>query len=423
MSGEERAGGAKGRWSGVRRLLPDGVGERVRQVRRHLPVTAARALDRRLGGGHGEESQGEFEAELTAGSVRPVPPATATRVWIAPANFAGQGRAWAAALETQLPHTGARNMAVAGRIPFSADQLVSPPVFRDLAWQRAQERYVLGNYTHVLVESERPVFGTLYGRTCEEDVRRLRRAGLGVALISHGSDLRVPSEHARRHPHSPLADAADATTAVLERQARRNRELLARYDGHVFVSTPDLLDDAPHATWCPTVVDAAEWASDTAVLARGVPRVVHIPSNGRLKGTAFVDAALEPLARAGAIDYRRLEGVDRERLRREYLEADLVVDQVAMGLYGVAAIEAMAAGRVVLAYVGESVRERIRQVTGMEVPIVEVTPETLRERVEALLADREGARAAAGEGPGYAREVHDGRLSARVLGDWLGASA
>lgn len=407
----------------MRRLLPDGVGERVRQVRRHVPVAAARVLDRRLGGGVAEASPAEFEAELAAGSVRPWPPATATRVWVAPANFAGQGRAWAAALEAHVPGVGARNMAVVGRIPFAADQRVAPGVYRDLAWQRAQERYVLGNYTHVLVESERPVFGTLYGRTCEEDVRRLRRAGLGVALISHGSDLRVPSEHARRHPPSPFADADDATTDVLERQARRNRDLLARYDGHVFVSTPDLLDDAPRATWCPTVVDAAEWACHAPVLARDVPRVVHIPSNGRLKGTAHVDAALEPLARAGAIDYRRLEGVDRERLRREYREADLVVDQVAMGLYGVAAIEAMAAGRVVLAYVGESVRERIRQVTGLAVPIVEVTAETLRERVEALLADRDGARAAAGAGPAYAREVHDGRLSARVLSGWLGAGA
>lgn len=412
--------------SPLRRVLPDDVGERVRRVRRHLPTAAARVLDRQIGGSGPRLGGSEFEAAFREACARPPVPGEPTRLWIAPANFAGQGRAWAQAVQRHLAGVGARNMAVSGRIVFAADQLVAPQIYRDIAWQRAQERYVLANYTHVLVESERPVFGTLYGRTCVQDVRRLRAAGVSVALISHGSDLRVPSDHARRHPFSPFAPGAgagpevDATTAKLEAQARRNRELLARFDGPVFVSTPDLLDDAPHAVWCPTVVDPDEWSRDAPVLERPVPRVVHIPSNGLLKGSAHIDAALAPLAQAGFIDYRRLEGVPRDVLRREYERADIVVDQVAMGLYGVAAIEAMAAGRLVLAYLGEPVRERIRAATGLEVPIVEVTPRTLRIRVEEAVADRDAARARAAAGPDYARRVHDGRLSARELGEnWL----
>lgn len=410
--------------SPLRRVLPEDAGERVRQVRRHLPVPAARMLDRQLGGAGPRLGRAEFAAAFAAASARPAVPAEPTRLWIAPANFAGQGRAWAQAVQDHVPGTGARNMAVSGRLVFAADQLVDPVIYRDLAWQRAQERYVLANYTHVLVESERPVFGTLYGRTCVQDVQRLRAAGLSVALMSHGSDLRVPSEHARRHPFSPFAPGAgagpdvDATTAKLEVQARRNRELLARFDGPVFVSTPDLLDDAPHAVWCPTVVDPAQWRSDAPVLERAVPRVVHIPSNGHLKGSAHVDAALRPLHEAGLIDYRRLDGVAREVLTREYEQADLVVDQVAMGLYGVAAIEAMAAGRVVLAYLGEPVRERIRAATGLEVPVVEVSPDTLLETVQRLVDDRRPSRARADAGPGYVRALHDGRRSAGLLGAW-----
>lgn len=340
-------------------------------------------------------------------------------MWIAPANFAGQGYAWARALDAHAPGVGARNMAVTGRIAFEADQLVAPQIYRDLAWQRAQERYVLGGYTHVLVESERPVFGPLYGRTCVEDVRRLRAAGLAVALLSHGSDLRVPSDHARRHPHSPFADASDPTTVKLERQARRNRDLLARFDGPVFVSTPDLLDDAPHATWCPTVVDVHTWSSAAPVLERPVPRVVHIPSSAGLKGSAHIDAALAPLAAAGVIEYRRLQGVDRATLQAEYEAADLVIDQVAIGLYGVAAIEALTAGRVVLAYLGDTVRTRIHEATGRAVPIIETTADTVRADVEAVLADRDSARAVAASGPAYAAAVHDGRRSAAALMPWL----
>ncbi len=405
--------------SPLRRALPDDLGERVRQVRRHAPVPLARVLDRQLGGAGPRLSGADFATAFAQASRRPDVPSEARRLWVAPANFAGQGDAWARAVGAHVAGVGARSMAVAGRIAFPTDQRVDPAIYRDLAWQRAQERYVLDHYTHVLVESERPVLGTLYGRTCEGEVPRLRAAGLGVALISHGSDLRVPSDHAARHPDSPFAGPQDASTAILQRQALRNRALLARFDGPVYVSTPDLLDDAPHATWCPTVVDVAAWSAAAPLLERPVPRVVHIPSSGRLKGTPHIDAALEPLAAAGLIDYRRLEGVDRSVVRAEYEAADLVVDQVAMGLYGVAAIEAMACGRVVLAYVGDTVRARIRAATGADVPILEATPATLRALVESIAADRDTARAQAAAGPAYVRAVHDGRLSASVLARWL----
>ncbi len=394
--------------SPVRQRIPDPVVERIAPLAEHLPRQVRNGID-------GAITAPTDWVLFGAGSRRPEPPPEPVRVWIAPTNSAGQGRLWAQALEDHVDGVGARNMMVVRSIRFPADQEVAPEIYQDPRWQKEQERYVLDSYTHVLIEAERPIFGTRHGRTCEFELGRLRRAGLTVGLISHGSDLRIPSEHVTLHPHSPFTDPDEELTRKLEAGAATNARILREADVPVFVSTPDLLDYAPQARWCPTVVDPDSWSPEYPLLRRAVPRVVHIPSNGMLKGTSFVDAALQPLHDAGLIDYRRRGGLTHEEVRAAYEEADIVVDQLVLGLYGVAAIEAMAAGRVVLAYLGDVVRRRIREACGLEVPILEADPDTLSQVVQGVLADREAARTAAAAGPEYVRAVHDGRFSAQVL--------
>src|SRR5690606_40172359 len=111
------------------------------------------------------------------------------------------------------------------------------------------------------------------------------------------------------------------------------------------VSTPDLLLDAPRAVWLPVVVDPQRWRSENPVLTRARPVVVHVPSNPWLKGSDVVDAELTRLAERGVVDYRRVSGIASAEMPAVLAEADIVVDQLRMGLYGVAACEAMAGGR------------------------------------------------------------------------------
>jgi CRISPR/Cas system-associated protein Csm6 len=101
------------------------------------------------------------------------------------------------------------------------------------------------------------------------------------------------------------------------------------------------------------------------------------------------------------------------------LDADVVLDQLLLGSYGVVAVQAMLAGRLVLAHVHERVRARIDQ----ELPIVEVTPDTLGQVLERVVTDRASYAATAAEGAAYAGTVHDGRRSAQVLADFLGTSS
>ena len=370
---------------------------------------------------------------FTTGDVpRPVvAPSGSTRLYIAPVNFAGQGQLWARAAE-RLDGVGARNMAYSpeGGFAFRSDDEVPVAVFaKSRDWQRRQFRAVSRGFTHVLIEAERPLFGSLFeqsgagtAETTFAEVEALRAAGLRTAMVCHGSDIRLPSRHAASEPDSPFATPpggvpAYADTERLEVVAAHHRELLDRIGGPVFVSTPDLLVDVPEGVWLPVVVAPHWFEVHEPVLERPRPVVVHVPSRAGMKGSELIEATMQRLDAEGLITFERRDGVPAAEMPEVYGAADIVLDQFALGSYGVAACEALAAGRLVICHVSDSVREHVRASTRSDVPLLEARAADLERVLREVVADRARYRQLAEQGREFAREVHDGRRSAEVLRD------
>ncbi|MDR6866325.1 hypothetical protein J2Y69_000917 [Microbacterium resistens] len=344
------------------------------------------------------------------------------RLVIGPVNSAGQGYAWARAAE-RLPDVAAASFMYRGAddvFGFTADHVIPVgALISNGRWRAAQREAVLTGFTHAIVESGRPLLGR------EEDVlaqiRLLQERGIRVALLWHGSDIRLPSAHAAREPDSPFAHGYP-DTAALERIAAANRALADAADVPVFVSTPDLLVDAPRgAEWLPLVVDADAWAVAGAkpAFARERPVVVHAPSSAGLKGTAGIAAAMGRLHEEGLIEYREVHGVPSARMPDLYGDADVVLDQFVVGSYGVATVEAMAAGRLVVGHIRDEVRETVRRRSGQELPVVQSRAGGIEEALRRIVADRAGSASLAARGPAFVRRVHDGALAAGVLQGFL----
>ncbi|MFA4895775.1 glycosyltransferase [Microbacterium sp.] len=344
-----------------------------------------------------------------------------TRLFIGPVNSAGQGYAWARAAEgsgdvfaTDFMYRGPDDV-----FGYRADQVVDTVYFRTNArWQRAQRRAVARRYTHVLVESGRQIFGTSV--PVAEQISELQRRGLRVALLWHGSDIRRPSRHAQREVDSPFLPGGYRETERLEEIAAANHALLASTDLPVFVSTPDLLAEVPDAVWLPVVVDPDAWTSDLEPITSGKPPVVvHAPSNAGLKGSDRIAPVLRRLHSEGIIEYREISGVRASDMPGVYGAADIVLDQFSLGIYGVAACEAMAAGRIVISHVSEDVRDSVRRLTGDALPIIQSRIDELESVLRSIIADPTAARAVADEGPEFVRRNHDGTRAAEALRTFL----
>lgn len=341
----------------------------------------------------------------------------AVRLLVGPANFAGQGTRWARALEERVATTKATSFAFfKGVLDYPVDYGVPARTYRrNPRWRLNFYNHVVRNYTHVLLEAARPIFGPLHGPDGSFEIPHLLTKGLQVGLIAHGSDVRIPSRHAETEPWSPFPDLDDETVELLERNSTRAVELFTSYPGQVYVSTPDLLDYVPNAVWCPVIVDPDTWRSDSPVLEHKKPVVAHAPSKSAMKGSELIDPIMESLAQRGLITYRRVEGVDPADMPAVYRDADIVLDQFRIGSYGVAACEAMAAGRIVVGHIAQHVRDRVLAETGLDLPIVDATPDTVEQVVLDLIAHPERGREFAARGTEFVELVHDGSWSADAL--------
>ena len=173
--------------------------------------------------------------------------------------------------------------------------------------------------------------------------------------------------------------------------------------------------------------DAIRWVPEAEVIPPGVdlariepapptdrprPLIVHAPSSRRRKGTDAVVAACAGLD----ADLELVEGLHHEEAFRRYRAADIVVDQLNAGWYGLFAIEAMALGKPVVTFLHEEAVRRTEEAFDTRVPIVSATAETLRERLIPLVASPAERRRVGAASRAYAERVHDlERVTDRLL--------
>jgi glycosyltransferase involved in cell wall biosynthesis len=164
--------------------------------------------------------------------------------------------------------------------------------------------------------------------------------------------------------------------------------------------------------------DAIRWVPDAHVIPPGIdvgaiepapparserPVVVHAPSSRTRKGTEHVVAACAELG----VDLEIVEGLDHREAFERYRRADVIVDQLNAGWYGVFAIEAMALGKPVVTYLHDEAVERTERELGTRVPLVRATKESLRARLEPLVASASERRRIGAESRAYVEQVHD----------------
>ena len=173
--------------------------------------------------------------------------------------------------------------------------------------------------------------------------------------------------------------------------------------------------------------DAIRWVPDAEVIPPGVdlkrylpspgrggdrPLVVHAPSRKASKGTEFVEAACAQLP----VDLDVVHGVTHDEAVERYRRADIVVDQLNAGWYGLFAIESMALGKPVVTFLHDEAVRRTEEAFGVPVPIANATKETLVDVLRPLVDDASERRRRAEQSRAYVEAVHDDeRIADRLL--------
>jgi glycosyltransferase involved in cell wall biosynthesis len=164
--------------------------------------------------------------------------------------------------------------------------------------------------------------------------------------------------------------------------------------------------------------DAARWIPEAEVVPPGIDlsaiepvppraggplRVAHAALSRRRKGTELIVAACEELG----VELDVIENVRHDEVGPRLAQADIVVDQLNSGWYGLFAIEAMAYGKPVAGYILEEAAARTAAEFGVDVPIVRTTKDTLVADLRSLLESAEERRARGVASRAYVERVHD----------------
>ena len=111
-----------------------------------------------------------------------------------------------------------------------------------------------------------------------------------------------------------------------------------------------------------------------------------------------------------------IENVRHDEVGPRLAQADVVVDQLNSGWYGVFAIECMALGKPVVGYLHDEAARRTEEAFGLPVPIVRATKDDLRARLAPLVSSADERRRIGVASRAYAKHVHDlERMTDRLL--------
>lgn len=259
----------------------------------------------------------------------------------------------------------------------------------------------------------------LYGGMLElRDLRWLKALGKRIVVTYQGDDARQ-GDYLKAHFDIHPADEAGYYSEESDALKRRRIDAFSRSADAIFALNPDLLHVLPpNARFLPYA--NVDFSSIQPVGVSGlltVPVVLHAPSHRGAKGTRFIVDAVNRLKAEGvAFEFLLLHDVPHAHAMRLYPRADLLVDQLLSGWYGGLALELMALGKPVIAYIRPADLGFLPDGMREGLPVINATPATIYGVLKEWLTTRRSELAAVGvRARQFAEDWHDPRKIAAVL--------
>lgn len=116
------------------------------------------------------------------------------------------------------------------------------------------------------------------------------------------------------------------------------------------------------------------------------PIILHIPTNPKMKGTEYIENALERIRAEGhKFEFRMIRQLTQKQVYEEITKCDIYVDELRCGSHGVTAVEAMASGKPTITYIREDLIDKYPA----DMPLVNANPDTIYTVLKKLILDAE----------------------------------
>jgi hypothetical protein len=237
------------------------------------------------------------------------------------------------------------------------------------------------------------------------DVLPLSLLGKKTFFYFCGCDIRDEKHTILNHP---ISACARCFPKLCNRNRAKAKAVAEQYGRVNFVSTPDLLEFLPRSVLLPQAVD---FDLVDEVLKEDLPSrapadpfiIAHAPTNRLIKGSQHLFDCVSELRNRGLnIELLLIENLSHAEALRKYRLADLAVDQLLVGAYGLLSAELMALGVPTVVYLRPDVLPHYAQ----QPPLINANPVNLEETLIWWYEHRTEANHLRQDGREYARAVH-----------------
>jgi len=243
------------------------------------------------------------------------------------------------------------------------------------------------------------------------DLPWLKLLGKKMVVSFWGSEVRLRKVAEENNPYYALVENTvrddDEIIDRLQRIARYIKvAVVADYELHKYV-----VPFFEHVIIIPQAIDTHNIPPVFPDPQKHVPLIVHTPSHKGIKGTQYVEQAISRLEKRYRFRFLLLHQMTNQGIKETLEQADVVVDQLLLGAYGVLSVEAMALGKPVLCYIRDDLVDKYPS----DLPIVNANPDTIELELEKLLSNPELRTEIGKRSRKFAERHHDSRVVAQKL--------
>ncbi|CAD5934941.1 glycosyltransferase [Planktothrix agardhii] len=216
------------------------------------------------------------------------------------------------------------------------------------------------------------------------DLVLLKTLGKIIIYSYRGTEVRLESIFRQVSPYHYCDEELIFLKKFPEREQKIMMDFIYGVADRILVPDPELQTYVPDSIIVPRAIDMSEW-QNIGVQNKDCPLVIHAPSRKAVKGSESVFAAVEKLKDEGLdFTFELVEGLSNVEARKRYEQADIIIDQLRIGWYGVLAVEGMALGKAVISYIRDDLTHHL----GDHPPIAFANPDNITDVLRTLIQDK-----------------------------------
>lgn len=231
-----------------------------------------------------------------------------------------------------------------------------------------------------------------------------------IVMNYWGSDI-IQSDVAINYTEFTLNDLKEIYPDLVNEKRREKIRRIDKIVNKSIVGDFSLLPYSPNSVVIRQAIELKYFPFIETKKEKSKIIIVHAPTNRKIKGTEFIISAVEKLTNEiGNIELILVENKTHSEAIEIYKKADIIVDDILQGPYGIFAIECMALGKPVLCHIHKNLISCYE-----ELPIINTNPDTIYYDLKRLIENPEKMEDIGRKGREYVEKNHDSIKIAKQL--------